>query len=457
MKIVGLQLFWSPWNVRPGLYLLIVAIAEIAAPESVLGAARRAVGRAVEAPLWACTDEDLAAEIGQALALRAQADAVLLARLAEAESRGLPVRRGFRSMPAWLRATHRLAPGEAAGLSRTAVGLQDRVCATGSALAAGEVSLAQARVIDQAIEALSADVAEAALIEGEQILLDQAAVHDPLGLASIGEQLFAILDPVAYQQRQEDKLDRGERSAHAERGFTLTRDKFGSGSLLRGNGWTGGDAVILAALDALSAPAPADDSGPDLRSAAARRYDALHEICRRSLHADHSSSGDGGKTQVRITIPLDVLEQRLAGAGTFLDTGAALSPALARRLACDAALIPIVLGSAGQPLDVGYMVRCFTGARRTAVEERDRGCVMPGCSRPAPWCAVHHIVHWADGGPTSVDNGCLACTEHHPLFETGEWQPELIDGRIWVCPPPKIDPARTPRINHLHRTFPLRR
>lgn len=434
-----------------------MAIAEFTESESVLGAARHAVARAAHAPLWPCTDDDLADEIAQAVVLRAQADAVLLTRLAEAESRGMPARRGFRSMAAWLRATHRLAPGEASALARTAVGLRDRVRATGSALAAGVVSLAQARTIDHAIDALSKDVGEDALIDGEQILLDQAASHDPLGLASLGERLFAILDPVGYQQQQEDKLERAERTAYTERGFTLTRDTFGSGSLLRGTGWSGGDAVILAALDGLSAPHAADDAGPDLRSAAARRYDALHEICRRLLRSQATTSGEGGKVQVRVTVPLEVLEARLAGAGTILDTGQALSPALARQLACDAQIIPIVLGGASQPLDVGEQVRCFTGARRTAVEERDRGCVMPGCSRPAPWCEVHHIVHWADGGPTSVDNGCLACSEHHPLFETDDWRPELVDGRVWVRPPPSIDPTRTPRINHLHRTFPLRR
>lgn len=424
---------------------------------SVIDAARDAVSAAYEQPLWQCTDNDLAEEISAALALRAQADAVLLARLAEAESRNLSARRGFRSLPAWLRATHRLAPGEASVLARTAVGLRDRVAATGAALAAGEISFGQARVIDVAIDTLSKDLPEAALVEGEQILLGQTGTQDPVGLAGIGERLFAVLDPIGYQQAQENKLERAERSAYAERGFTLSPDTFGSGSLIRGSGWTGGDAIISAALDALAAPRPADQAGPDLRSAAARRYDALHELCRRSLHSEPTGSGDGGKVQVRVTVPLEVLEHRLASAGSVLDTGQSLSAALARRLACDAQVIPIVLGTASQPLDVGTQQRCFTGARRIAVEERDGGCVMPGCSRPAAWCDVHHLVHWADGGPTAVDNGALACGEHHPLFETGDWQPELIDGRIWVRPPPTIDPDRKPRINHLHRPLPVRR
>ncbi len=163
--------------------------------------------------------------------------------------------------------------------------------------------------------------------------MDQAETHDPVGLAGIGEQLFAVLDPAGYQQAQEDKLERAERGAYAERGFTLTPDTIGSGSLIRGRGWVGADAIISAALDALAAPRRADDSGPDLRSAAARRYDALHELCRRRLHAEPTGSGDGGKIQLRVTVPLEVLQGRLAGAGTVLNTGQGLSAALARRLA----------------------------------------------------------------------------------------------------------------------------
>lgn len=325
----------------------VLAIAEFPAPVSVIDAAREAVAAACGQPLWQCTDEELAEEISEALALRAQADAVLLARLGEAESRNLSTRRGFRSLPAWLRAAHRLGPGEASGLARAAVGLRDRVPATGAALAGGEISLSQARTIDTAIEALAGDLPEAALVEGEQLLLDQAGTSDPVGLAQLGQRLFAVLDPAGYQQAHDDKLDTAERGAYAERGFTLSPDTFGSGSLIRGSGWAGGDAIIAAALDSLAAPRPADQTGPDPRSAAARRYDALHELCRRSLHATPAGSGDGGKVQLRVTVPLEILEGRLAGAGTVLDTGQQISPALARRLACDAQLIPIVLGSAG--------------------------------------------------------------------------------------------------------------
>jgi len=71
-------------------------------------AARDAVRAAAEVPVWSLTDTQLAAEIGQVLALRAQADALLLARLGEADTRGLARARGATSLTAWLRGSHQL-------------------------------------------------------------------------------------------------------------------------------------------------------------------------------------------------------------------------------------------------------------------------------------------------------------------------------------------------------------
>lgn len=65
-------------------------------------------------------------------------------------------------------------------------------------------------------------------------------------------------------------------------------------------------------------------------------------------------------------------------------------------------LIPVVLGSASEPLDVGRAMRTAPRAIRRALVARDGGCAFPGCDRPPQVCAVHHARHWADGGETSV-------------------------------------------------------
>ena len=76
----------------------------------------------------------------------------------------------------------------------------------------------------------------------------------------------------------------------------------------------------------------------------------------------------------------------------------------AHRLACDSDLIPAVLGPEGQVLDVGRLQRLVTATIWVALVLRDQHCAFPGCHRLPIACHAHHIVHWVDGGPTSLDN-----------------------------------------------------
>ena len=75
----------------------------------------------------------------------------------------------------------------------------------------------------------------------------------------------------------------------------------------------------------------------------------------------------------------------------------------ARRIACDATITEIT-ERGGAVLDVGRATRSIPPAIRTALVKRDKGCTWEGCDRPHRWCDAHHIVHWALGGPTSLDN-----------------------------------------------------
>lgn len=90
-----------------------------------------------------------------------------------------------------------------------------------------------------------------------------------------------------------------------------------------------------------------------------------------------------------------------------------LSPEALRRLACNAHLIPHVLGSHGEHLDQGREIRLFTKAQRRKLLRRDGHCTYPGCDRPAAWARAHHVLHWFDGGSTDVDNAALLCERHH--------------------------------------------
>jgi len=94
-------------------------------------------------------------------------------------------------------------------------------------------------------------------------------------------------------------------------------------------------------------------------------------------------------------------------------TGDLLAPETVRRLACDASLIPMVLGTTGEILDVGRTLRLCPPKMLKALWIRDGGCTFPGCSRPSTWCDAHHVVHWANGGATDLSNMALLCARHH--------------------------------------------
>ena len=86
-----------------------------------------------------------------------------------------------------------------------------------------------------------------------------------------------------------------------------------------------------------------------------------------------------------------------------------------RRLACDADLIPAVLGTRSELLDVGRRKRLVTPAIRLAAWLRDTGCTYPGCTVPAQWCDAHHGVPWWQNGETALTNTALLCGRHHTL------------------------------------------
>jgi hypothetical protein len=133
-------------------------------------------------------------------------------------------------------------------------------------------------------------------------------------------------------------------------------------------------------------------------------------------------------------------------AAGLLPGGDVLPASTARRVGCDAKILPVVLGGPSEPLDVGRASRSIPPAIRAALTVRDQGCSFPSCDRPPAWTAGHHLVHWADGGPTALPNLCLLCTVHHQAVHHQGWAVTLDHhGRPTFRPPPWIDPRQQPR------------
>lgn len=91
-----------------------------------------------------------------------------------------------------------------------------------------------------------------------------------------------------------------------------------------------------------------------------------------------------------------------------------------RRMSCHASLIPAVLNSKGEPLDVGRAQRAFPSSIRRAVIMRDGGCAYPGCNMPHIYSEIHHIQHWENGGSTALSNAVMLCRFHHTVIHQTE-------------------------------------
>ncbi len=111
-----------------------------------------------------------------------------------------------------------------------------------------------------------------------------------------------------------------------------------------------------------------------------------------------------------------------------LDTGGRISAAEARRLACTAGIIPMVLGGKSQVLDVGRKRRFHTEGMRLAMAVRDGGCTAEHCEAPPGLCVAHHDTPWSEGGTTSVETGRLLCPHHHRRIHDPRYQTQRLPG-----------------------------
>ena len=196
-------------------------------------------------------------------------------------------------------------------------------------------------------------------------------------------------------------------------------------------------------------------TSPDEPTREQNLLDGLVSACRIALTGDGLPATGGHRPQVMVTINYRDLLKDLTGSGHDGHGGhdghsvfaQQISARSIRKLACDADILPLVLGGKGQVLDIGRTQRLFPPHLRRALVARDKGCAFPDCTTPATWCEAHHIIPWAAGGTTNISDGVLLCTRHHHQIHEGNWTVESVHGIPWFTPPKYHDPQRTPRRN----------
>lgn len=407
---------------------------------------------------WADVDDDeLLAAFSGAQTLAAMVRALELNLLAELEQRKVTAKRNGVDTAEWWQGQGGIS-GKAA---RVEVRLARELAAfplVRQALAAGELSGNQAAAMVAGLVSLPADAPAEAVEEAQRWLIDQARRLD---LDTLRRTALTVTEVVLPEQAAESQAEAAaEQQKRARRGryFAYGRNESEGTMWFRGRVPIAEGEVLISAINNRAHRAWRAEAAT---RAANRRSEGLAETessTMSQLRADAlielaGQGPDGSPNRARLTVLVsaaDLMDD--LGMGTLSESGEPIDPEELRRLACDAGILPAVMGGPSQVLDLGREQRLVTQELRQALVIRDRGCVFPGCDRPPGDCEAHHVTPWTKGGSTSLPNLVLLCPHHHRMVEPhvrsvpgSRWQVRLgADGVAEVLPPVRVDPQREP-------------
>jgi hypothetical protein len=381
------------------------------------------LGELHEVSLGALGDADVVRLLDATTGASSRMTSLECRTVAEADRRRLGDAIGARHTHQWWAGRSRHTHAEAARLTRLGTALQSEQHApVARSLADGNVRVEQARVIAEAVDNLPSSVEEDVRELAETTLLDLASQHDARDLRRIGKRILDVVAPEVGECHEAAVLAAEESRALAGVELTLADD---------GEGRCHGrftvpshvGAIFKRHLLALANPARhteaelREESG-EWKSLRRRLGEAFVEYVERyPVEATPQTAGVNATVVVTMT-----LEQLLAEQATaLLDDGSRMTAGQARRLACEAGIIPAVLDTKSQPLDLGRAARLFTKAQRIALGLRDDGCTARGCETSASGCHAHHDDPWSRLGLTDLANGRLLCPRHHRLAHASRY------------------------------------
>ena len=360
----------------------------------------------------------------------------------------------------WLASELRYTRGQSAAMLHHANDLS-RFSQIGDALRDGVANDRQAQAITHVLKKLPTELGVEAEAKAQATMVGFCEEFNSHELAGLSRHLLEVVAPEVAEEAEAKRQERELRDAKQARHLNFADDGHGS-TTIKGSLPTADAALIKAQIEALAqqrhrSALELRDSGVVQPSWPQRRADALVELARRvAIHREAPRHG-GDRPHVVVLIDYDDLLGDCHAAG--LADGTMLTAGQLRQYACDAGILPIILDGPSGVLDVGREQRLVTPDIRHALHVRDKGCVFPGCDRPAADCDAHHIVPWAQGGETALSNLCLLCKHHHNLLEPDmkrapelQWQIRIsADGIAEVIPPRFVDKYRRPRCHQRFR------
>ncbi|MGB2722301.1 MAG: DUF222 domain-containing protein [Rhodococcus sp. (in: high G+C Gram-positive bacteria)] len=440
--------------------------------------------------IWQLSESELLAE-SAAISHQIQLlEARRIALVAEIDTRVSREKLGFPGPAGWLTSTTLLSPAKATKIVALARGLK-KFPDIADAVNTGVMSVDHAALILTFVETPPKDLPE----EGRDIArtaMIAAATGPDARTGRIRAAITKLEDEFGGKTPPPENTDRNE----------LFASKTLNGRLvLKGDFDAITGEKLLTALSPLTEPRPAADGTETLkiaddRSPARRRADAFGHILDQYLASSSRPTEGGERPHLNLHISLrDLTDLRdsadtdditddentrtadesdddghpaadrdayrdLFGDGTtvgWLPWMGPLSHNTSRQLACDCVLTAIVMDEHGSPINLARTARTVTAKQRKALIARDHTCAFPGCGKPAAWTEAHHIWHWADGGPTDMNNLVLLCGFHHRLIHHSDWEvfigtdnhPCGGTSRLrGIVPPATVDPYRQPRPSH---------
>jgi hypothetical protein len=392
-----------------------------------------AVGRGLQVPVATLSGTELA-ELTVGLAeQQSRMAAWQLSVAAEADRRKVAVETGDTDTAAWLARLTTESREIAAGGLWLAQKLDTTYVATRAALAAGTLRIDQAHVIVRAAEKAPKQATAPQIAEAEELLVGKATglgnrSGRPMAakqLRVVARRMFENISVELADEHEAAELERESDRAEIETWFTLHDHGDGTfrgqfvipelhGSLLRSY------------LERLTAPRmtrfPKGDqphavdatlpSEVKWSEKLGQGFIELIEHLPTDGHPDHNGIG------LVVRIDHDKLTGELSSAGVLpggadLDAGVRISARDARRLACNAGIIPAVLGGKSQPLDLGRTRRLHSGAQRRALAALHLTCAIATCERRFAWTEIHHLHPWSHGGATDLADALPLCGHHH--------------------------------------------
>src|ERR1700694_485904 len=301
----------------------------------------------------------------------------------------------------WIRINCHMTGNAAA--DRVAVGgLVGELEQTVDALVDGQVGFAHLTVMARTANTVGGKF-------NEKALLDQARENSPGKFHYICRHYRHSVDPKGYAAEQTELVENRR----------LSLSPWDDGSLLiNGILDPAGGAAVRTALEPLARRSGAHDD----RNRERRLADALVDLSMHAFDTGLIPQQASQRTHLQVTTTLETLRGLPGAAAAEMEFSLPISAKAVERLACDCSVTRILLDSDSMVIAVGRAKRVISGPQRKALSARDRGCIWPGCDRPASWTSGHHLVHWIRGGSGDLPNLVLLCYRHHWMVHEGKWQ-----------------------------------